>query len=128
LTDITPYRLTLLTAIVSLCILGAVAAAVLLIIPGGSPQNAATLLGFLAPTIGALVAVYRGESNAIAIRQNATTQQLLHEQNRADVSALQAKIDGLSSAAAAAAAAATLTAQQTLSDAGLGPAPGGSAG
>jgi hypothetical protein len=112
--EITPYRLTLLTAILCLCILGAVAGAVILMVPGGNPQNAALIFGFLAPTIGALVAVYRSEQNAAAIQRNVQTTQQLHEQNQASIAAVNQKIDGLQGASAAAGAAAALTAAQQL--------------
>ena len=69
---LTPYRLSVVAAITSPCLTGGVAYILIVSEPGSSPQRAAPLLAFLAPTIVALLALLRSERNAFDMGRMST--------------------------------------------------------
>lgn len=119
MSSISPRSLTALAGVVSLCLFGGIAYLVLAVGPGGSPERAVPLLGFLAPTVVSLLALARVESGA-------QEQAVLHSENALRLANLAAKLDGIGTIATqtATSAAAAATASQAAAEATRAAEPG----
>jgi len=110
--NLTPKSVTALAGVVSLCLFGGVAFLVLAAGPNGSPDRAAPLLAFLAPTIVSLLALARVESG----QQQQADQ---HAENALRLANLAAEVQGIGTIAtqSATSAAAAATASQAAAKA-----------
>ncbi len=112
MSGLSPARFTAMAAVVAMCILGGVAYLLLAAGPNGSPERAAPLLGFLAPTIVSLLALARVESG----QQQQETQ---HTENSVRLANLAAQVQSIGTIATqtATSAAAAATASQAAVEA-----------